>query len=164
LVQDESIFKHDLYIKRKWIVRQKRPIVTVTGSHDKTIIFGVLSNDGKQLFRQYGQFNSYSFIRYLEEVRKKFKKFVMFVDRATQHSSKMVKKYLQRNKDRMRIEYLPVGSPEFNAVEECWRQGKNNILSNYYSSFSQLKQIISQYYRTRRFNQDIKKYLMRSTN
>jgi transposase len=164
LVQDESIFIHDLCIRRKWIVRQKRPIVTVTGSHDKTIIFGVLSNDGKQLFRQYGQFNSYSFIRYLEEVRKKFKKFVMFVDRATQHSSKMVKKYLQRNKDRMRIEYLPVGSPEFNAVEECWRQGKNNILSNYYSSFSQLKQIISQYYRTRRFNQDIKKYLMRSTN
>jgi Icc-related predicted phosphoesterase len=86
LVQDESIFIHDLYIKRKWIVRQKRPIVTVTGSHDKTIIFGVLSNDdGKQLFRQYDQFNSYSFIRYLDEVKKKFKKFVMFVDRA-QHN------------------------------------------------------------------------------
>jgi transposase len=53
----------------------------------------------------------------------------MFVDRATQHRSKIVKKYLQRNKDIMRIEYLPVGSPEFNAVvEECWRQGKYNIL------------------------------------
>jgi Icc-related predicted phosphoesterase len=129
LVQDESIFIHDLCIKRKWIVRQKRPIVTVTGSHDKTIIFGVLSNDGKHLFRQYDQFNSYSFIRYLDEVKKKFIKFVMFVDRATQHRSKIVKKYLQRNKDIMRIEYLPVGSPEFNAVvEECWRQGKYNIL------------------------------------
>ena len=73
MVQDESIFVHDFYIRRKWIVRQKRPIVTVTGSHSKTILFGVISNDGKQLFRQYNRFDSHSFIAYLEEVRKKFK-------------------------------------------------------------------------------------------
>ncbi len=88
MVQDESIFIHNLYIKRKWIVRQKRPIITVTGTHNKTIIFGVLSNDGKQLFRQYNRFDSHSFIRYLEQVRKKFKKFIIFVDRAPQHRSK----------------------------------------------------------------------------
>ncbi len=153
-----------MYIRRKWIVRQKRPVVTVTGSHNKTIIFGVISNDGKQLFRQYDRFDSDSFITYLEEVKKKFKKFIIFVDRATQHRSKVVQEYLQRNEDSMRIEYFPVGSPEFNAVEECWRQGKYNILSNYYSSFSHLKQVISQYYRTTRFNLNIKKYLLRSTN
>jgi len=86
LVQDESLFVHDLHIRRKWIVRQKRPIVTVTGSHSKTILFGVLSTDGKQLFRQYNRFDSQTFIRYLEQVRKKFKKFIIFVDRA-QHST-----------------------------------------------------------------------------
>jgi transposase len=42
----------------------------------------------------------------------------------------------------MRIEYLPVGSHEFNAVEECWRQGKYNILSNYYPNFQSLKHIL----------------------
>ena len=86
MVQGESIFVHDFYIRRKWIIGQKRPIVTVTGSHSKTIIFGVISTDGKQLFRQYDRFDSHSFIEYLEEVRKKFKKFVIFVDRA-QHST-----------------------------------------------------------------------------
>ena len=124
----------------------------------------MISNNGKQLFRQYNRFDSQTFIRYLEQLRKKFKKFVIFVDRVTQHRSKIVKKYLQRNEDSLKIEYLPVGSPEFNAVEECWRQGKHNILSNYYSCFSHLKQVISQYYRTKRFNLDIKKYLLRSTN
>ncbi len=79
LVQDESIFIYDSLViikKKKWIIKEKRPIVTVTGSHSKTIIFfGVLSKDGKQLFRQlYDRFDSHSFIRYLEEVRKKFKK------------------------------------------------------------------------------------------
>ncbi len=89
MVQDESIFLYDLHIRRKWIIRQKRPVVTVTGSHNKTIIFfGVISNDGKQLFRQqYNQFDSHSFITYLEEVKKKFKKFIIFVDRARQHST-----------------------------------------------------------------------------
>ncbi len=56
----------------------------------------------------------------------------MFVDRAALHRSKIVKEYLQRNSDNVKRDYFPVGSPELNAVEECWRQGKNNILSMYY--------------------------------
>ena len=143
---------------------RKKTRVTITGSHNKTIVFGVLSNDYKQLFRQYNRFDSLSFIRYLDEVKKKFKKFVIFIDRATQHKSKIVKEYLQRNEDNIKIEYFPVGSPEFNAVEECWRQGKYNILSDYYPNFQSLKHMVSQYYRTRRFNLDIKKYLLRSMN
>ena len=39
------------------------------------------------------------------------------------------------NKDTIKLEYFPVGSPEFNAVEECWRQGKYHILSTYYPLF-----------------------------
>src|SRR5215212_2342658 len=96
--------------------KTKKPIATVTGSHNKTIIFGVISSEGKQqLFRQYVRFDSHSFITSLEEVRKKFKKFVIFVDKAPpQHRSMIVKKYLKRNGDNLRIEYLPVGSPQFN--------------------------------------------------
>lgn len=166
LVQDESIFIHDSIMgkRRKWIIREKRPIATVTGSHEKTIVYGALSLDGKQLFRQDDKFDSQSFIEYLEQVKKKFKKFVMIVDRATQHRSRMVEEYLQRNVGTIKVEYFPVGSAYLNAVEECWRQGKGNILSNYYSSLPQIKQAISNYYRTRRFSLDIKKYLLRSTN
>ncbi|MDR4492340.1 MAG: hypothetical protein R2685_15810 [Candidatus Nitrosocosmicus sp.] len=48
LVEDESIFIHDSLgaKRRKWIIREKRPMATVTGSHEKTIIYGVLSLDG----------------------------------------------------------------------------------------------------------------------
>ena len=166
LVQDESIFLHDSIMtkRRKWVIREKRPMVTVTGSHDKTIVYGVLSLEGKQLFRQKDKFDGQSFITYLQQVKKKFKKFIMIVDRATQHRSKMVEEYFQQNTETIKVEYFPAGSAYLNAVEECWRQGKCNILSNYYSSFSQVKQAISNYYRKRRFNLDIKKYLFRSTN
>lgn len=165
-MEDESIFIRDSILsrKKKWIIREKRPITTVTGSHEKTIVYGVLSLDGKQLFRQYEKFDSVSFVAYLEVIKKKFKRFIIFLDRATQHRSKMVEEYLQRNSKTIRVEYFPVGSAFLNAVEECWRQGKGNILSDYYSSLSNIKQAISNYYRTRRFNLDIKKYLFRSMN
>lgn len=150
--------------RRRWIIREKRPLATVTGSHEKTIVYGVLSLDGKQLFRHDDKFDSQSFLSYLDQVKKKFNKFIIFLDRATPHRSNMVEDYFQRNSKTIKVEYFPMGSSFLNAVEECWRQGKYNILSNYYSSFSQVKQAISNYYRKRRFNLDIIKYLFRSTN
>jgi transposase len=148
--------------RKKWISADKRPIVTVTGSRKKTIVFGSLSLDGKQLFRQYDKFDSNTFVDYLKQVQKRFGKIVIFVDRATPHCSKITKAYLDANKDTIRLEYFPIGSPEFNASEECWRQGKYRILSTYYPTFDFLKDTISYYYRTTRFNLDIVKYLMRT--
>jgi hypothetical protein len=52
--------------RKKWISADKRPIVTVTGSRKKTIVFGCLSLDGKQLFRQYDKFDSNTFVDYLK--------------------------------------------------------------------------------------------------
>ncbi|MGC1932456.1 MAG: hypothetical protein WA667_26075 [Candidatus Nitrosopolaris sp.] len=69
---------------------------------------------------------------------------------------------LEKNNDVMTVEYLPRGSSELSAVEECWRQGKDNLLvSRYYQRFTNLKAVITNYYRTKRFNLNIVKYLMR---
>jgi transposase len=83
------------------------------------------------------------------------------VDRATPHCSKITRTFLAENRDTIRLEYFPVGSPEFNAVEECWRQGKYNILSCYYDTIDSLKDAISSYYKTRKFNLNIVLYLSR---
>jgi transposase len=87
----------------------------------------------------------------------------MFIDRAVQHrSSTMVRNHLEENKDVIRVEYLPKGSSDYNAVEECWRQGKDDLLvAKYYPKFFNLKNAIANYYRTRRFKLDIIKYLFR---
>ena len=55
---------------------------------------------------------------------------MLFIDKAPQHyRSIKVRKHLEENKMNMKVEYLPKGSPEFNTVEECWRQGKECIYS-----------------------------------
>jgi transposase len=120
---------------------------------------------GKQLFRQYDLFNQYTFLDYLKQIKKRLGKVILFTDRARQHQAKKVQEYLKENNDSIKIFYLPKGSPEFNAVEECWRQGKYDLLvSKYYPGFADLKLSIAKYYRTRHFKLDMVKYLLRKTN
>jgi DDE superfamily endonuclease len=92
--------------KKKWISKDKRPVVKVTGSRNKTIIFGCLSIEGKQLFRQYKKFDSTIFVDYLKQLQERFGKCIVFVDRATPHCSKVTKAYLDANKDTIRLEYF----------------------------------------------------------
>ena len=82
-----------------------------------------------QLFRQYDKFNQDTFLDYLKQIKKKLRKKVsVYRYRARPHQSNKVQKYLEENKDSLKILYLPKGSPEFNAFEECWRQGKYDLL------------------------------------
>jgi transposase len=157
-------------IRRMWTPKAIRPIMTITESHQKTYVFGtLLTIHGKQLFRQYKTFDQYSFISYLREPKRKFHKLlILFLDRASpQHCrSKRVGAYLEINNDHvMTVEYyLPKGSPEFTTVEECWKQGKDDLLvSIYHSSFTNLKAAITDYYRTKRFKLNITKYLVRES-
>ena len=146
-----------------WTLDRVRPVVTMTGSHQKTCVFGTLCMDGRQFFRQYDSFNQYTFLDYLIQMQKKFGKLILFIDRARQHHrSTMVKEYMKQNKGILKVVYFPKGSPEFNAIEECWRQGKYDLLvSRYYPKFEYFRRVIANYYRTRRFRLDIAKYLSR---
>jgi len=166
VVEDESIFIHDGVVRRRmWVPEGKRPIVVTTGSHQKTCVFGALCIDERrQFFRQYNAFDCNTFVDYLKKLQNKFHKVMLFLDKATQHyRSIKVRKHLEENKMNMKVEYLPKGSPDFNAVEECWRQGKDDLLvSKHYPKFHNLRNTIAKYYRTKRFHLDITKHLLRN--
>jgi hypothetical protein len=83
-VQDESIFVHNTLIRRKlWFPKRIKPVVIVKGSHQRTCIFGTLTIDIRQLFRQDDLFNQYTFLDYLKQVKKRLEKvIIMFTDRA----------------------------------------------------------------------------------
>jgi transposase len=111
----------------------------------------ILERDRNKLYKAFDQ---YSFISYLGELKRRFHKLILFLDRAPpQHCrSKKVKAYLERNSDTTIVEYLPKGSPDLSAVEQCWRQGKSDLLvSKYYPKFTNLKTAIRSYYRTKHF-------------
>ena len=81
----------------------------------ETCVFGVLSIDGE---------DSYSgdmipliviiFINHLKKLQNKFHKVILFLDTRPEHyRSIIVRKYFEKNKDILRVEWFPKGSPEF---------------------------------------------------
>ena len=151
-----------------WIDKNARPVVTVTGSHRHFCIFGAISLEGKQLFRQFDRFNggSNSFYNFLKHVHYKFPKCYLFLDKAPQHyKSHKIKQYLQKHKQDLIPIWLPTASPEFMVLEECWNMSKKDLLIlRYYRSFTDFRKKISQYFRTMHFNMNMQNYLVRDVS
>ena len=160
---DESFFFYDSLVRRVWVDGKKRPVVRATGSHKHSCIFGALSLEGKQIFRHYDRFNGDTFLEFLKTIHSKFPKCHLFMDKASPHyRSRKVIKYFEENRDTLIPIYLPTASPEFMVMEEVWNIAKNDLLvSSYYPSFSDFKNRISGYFRTKRFNLNMRNYLLR---
>lgn len=148
-------------VRRVWIYKDARPLVRVTGSHQRSSLFGAISLDGQQLFRQYDWFDEDTFLDYLKQIHNKFPKCYLFLDKARQHyRSKKVVKYFEEHKDTLIPVWLPTASPEFMVLEKCWQVSKDDLLVlTYYPSFGDFKRAIWHHFRTRRFHFDMRKYL-----
>jgi len=160
---DESIFILDVGVRRVWAVEGIRPVRITANTRDRTVLFGALSLDGRQHFRQYKKFNGETFLTYLKTVHRRFRKLYLFMDRASQHAkTRKVQNYLKENRKTIRIRWFPVGCPEFDAVEECWRQGEKDLstMPHLPLTLQELKTTLAKYYRTRRFNLDMRKFLL----
>ncbi|CAN5809558.1 hypothetical protein BH23THE1_BH23THE1_13370 [soil metagenome] len=116
---DESFLFYDSLVRRVWIDANKRPVVRVTGSHKHSCLFGAISIEGKQIFRQYDKFNGDTFLDFLKIIHHKFPRCYLFMDKASPHyRSRKIKDYLDQNKDTLIPVYLPTASPEFMMLEE----------------------------------------------
>lgn len=160
--EDESIVLYDSLVRAVWAKKGSKPTIVTTGSHAKTCLFGALSMDGRQLFRQYNWINSDNFLKFLKQLTRKFAPCLLFLDKSGSHRSRKVTRWLEQNQEALRVMWFPTSCPELNPVEECWRQTKNTVVGcMIYPSFAELKRTLATYLRTKRFKLDITKYLCR---
>ncbi|MDX1373819.1 MAG: transposase, partial [Nitrososphaeraceae archaeon] len=112
-------------MRRVLIIKNERPVVRITGSHQKSILFGATSLEGKQLFKQYERFNASTFLDYLKQIHRKFPKCYLFLNKAKQHyKSKKVLQYFDKHKKDLIPIYQPTASQEFILLEEIWNIAK----------------------------------------
>lgn len=71
---DESFFFvfFDSLVRKIWIFKNTRPVVRITGSNQQPCLFGAVSLDRRQLFRQYNHFNENTFYKFLKQIYHKF--------------------------------------------------------------------------------------------
>lgn len=161
MVEDESIFIYDSKARAIWAVKGSKPVLLTTGSHRSVSWFGALADDGTQLFRHYDNANSDGFLDYLKRLVRKYRKMILFLDKATYHAKeKRVKRFFRKHRKAIRLRWFPSGFPEANPMEECWRQGKDDVLGSiFHDSFGDFRNASSKYYRTKRFRLNLYKYL-----
>ena len=78
------------------------------------------------------KFNALSYLRFIKRIVRcnPDKKVFLIADNARYHHAKLVKEWVDANKEKIEVFYLPAYSPEFNAVEHIWRMTKRKATHN----------------------------------
>ncbi len=130
-----------------------------TGSTQNTNVYGAYTLDGKFHYKFVEKQLATKTIAFFERLRKIYKKIIFIVDKARWHTAKIVKKYISKNSENLKIIFFPTTSPELNPIEECWRQTRNNAANKAFSSSNELKQELRQQWKRQRFKHRIINYL-----
>lgn len=160
-VQDESIVIADARL-RKGVYTPKgvRGVYAYTGSHSKTIVFGLITTDGEGFFERYDQFTKDQFVDFVKKAHERFGKILMIVDGAAQHRAQWTRNELKKL-DGVELKFLPPGCPDLSAIEEIWRRMKHAVLDIPYVKFSKMCTDIDEWLESSLPKLDIEKYLYR---
>jgi len=128
--EDEaSVDLRDHYGKT-WGTCGETPKVAVTGGRGRFNILSVVTAKGKLNYHvTEKKIDSEEYILFLKQLLKKRERpLILIVDRASFHTSKAVRKFVARNRHKIRIYLLPAYSPELNPDEHVWEEIKDKRL------------------------------------
>lgn len=79
--------------------------------------------------------NAITFKMFLKKVMHQFKgnKVIMVLDNVRYHHAKVLKPFLEKNKDRIELLFLPPYSPDLNPMERVWWYMRKKITHNRYT-------------------------------
>ena len=92
--QDEAIIKLNPTMRKVYAPKGTKPIRLVNGSKQKLYLFSVVSDEGNHCCT-YDWINSDNFLKFVKYLLRMHKKIVLIADRATWHTSKKVKDFVE---------------------------------------------------------------------
>ena len=159
-MQDETIVTADARPRKVYTRKGRRAVCTVTGSHGKTVVYGLQTMDGRGMCMQYDRFTTENFADFLKRAHRRFPRIAMTLDRAPQHTARIARQTAE-DLGGSELEYLPPGCPDLNAMEEKWRQMKHRTLDVPYVALGNLRKEITRYLRYHMPVLQIENYLYR---
>lgn len=126
--QDESSVSLVPVLGKTWAKKGETPKVKVTGNRGSIAVSSAISPAGRMVFRiEKKTVNSKTFIEFLKQIMKHhpWRKIIVIVDNSPTHTSKAVKDFIEQNKNKIIVHYLPTYSPDLNPDEEVWKYLKN---------------------------------------
>ena len=121
-------------------------------------MFGLLTTDGRRIFRQYGKFDMHAFARFLKTAVYKFGKICMILDNAPQHYARAVCQIVERVEG-LTLRFPPAATPEISAIEAYWKELKRKVLDVSHTSLDMLRKAIARYTRYAKPNLHVETFL-----
>ena len=133
LFEDESMIRDYQAIMKTWFPKGKQRIIPTYGKHEGVKLVGFLDYEtGHVYVEEHKKYDAEVFLQFLKNVLSQYPngKTVIILDNARIHHAKLLKKFLDKNKDCLEPVYLPPYSPNLNKIEELWGWLKDSVINN----------------------------------
>jgi transposase len=142
LFGDEASFPQWGTLSYTWAKIGQQPTVQTSGIRKGYKVFGLIDYFSGRFFHKghSGRLTSETYSQFLSDVLEKSDKHIILIqDGARYHTSKEMKAFFERNKDRLTVEQLPSYSPDYNPIEKLWKEiKKDGIHLHYFPTFEAL--------------------------
>lgn len=133
LFEDESMIRDYQALQHTWFLKGQQRIIKTTGKHRGVKLLATLDyTTGHILWREDEQYDATTFLAFLQTILAEYGtgKVVIVLDNARIHHAKLLIPFLEEQKDRLELVFLPPYSPQFNLVEGLWKWLKADVINN----------------------------------
>jgi transposase len=134
LVFQDEVEVHKLpALTRAWSEVGSQPEVPTPGKNEKQVIYGGIDYlTGKISYTVAATKSGVNFLAFLVALAAAYagKKVLLVCDNGRFHTTKLVTAWLEANKDKVEIYWLPPYSPSLNLIERLWGHLKRTVLAN----------------------------------
>lgn len=126
---DESGIRSDHHAGRTWAPKGQTPVIEATGARFSMNMISAISNRGQFRFMTVdGTVTATVFRDFLKRlIQGMERKIYLVVDGHPSHKAKLVRTFVEANKDRIELVILPPYSPELNPDELVWAHVKQRV-------------------------------------
>ena len=166
--KDWSIFAGDEFsvniktdVSRIWAKKGSKPICPTHTKGGKVNVIGALNNRTGKVFTSICEkIDRFAFLKFLKRLLTYYKKVFLVIDNASWHHAKIIRKFVKENKHRLKLEFFPPYSPEYNPSEQCWKAVKRDLLtSRLFLSVEGMGDQIKEYFKRTFFNLKLERFL-----
>lgn len=126
---DETGMRSDHQAGKSYAPKGQTPVVKSTGQRFSLNMISAISNKGHLQFMIIEKFNGEVFIDFLRRMIRYSREKVFFItDGHPAHKTKKLKAWLEENKNRIEVFFIPPYSPELNAQEYLNQDVKTNVI------------------------------------
>lgn len=115
-----------------WFERGRQKFIKTFGKHRGVKLVGCLDYESGDIYcEEHENYNAQTFLEFLEKVLIRYDgRIIMVLDNARIHHAKLLLPFLDLNKERLALMFLPPYSPSLNLIEGLWKWMKERVINN----------------------------------